>query len=158
MEQPDSSFANEFNVPQKDAVLVFNVRRAAVSLPFQVHHLKVLIEAGLVAFSCACSKFADEVPKEAQHGSLAHLPKVFPSHLHGLPKAAVVGFCVLAPPNLLSLLSYCVHLRFHIGPRAPTLFTARALRARYQFDRSGKHDVGHVGGDITDAGAIGDWW
>ena len=120
MEQPDSSFANEFNVPQKDAVLVFNVRRAAVSLPFQVHHLKVLIEAGLVAFSCACSEFADEVPKEAQHGSLAHLPKVFPSHLHGLPKAAVVGFCVLAPPNLLSLLSCCAHLRFHIGPRAPT--------------------------------------
>ena len=52
-----------FNVPQEDAVLVFDVRRAAVSLPFQVHRLKVLVEAGLVAFSSACFEFADEVPK-----------------------------------------------------------------------------------------------
>ena len=66
MEPPDPSFADEFNVPQ-DAVLVFDVRRAAVSLPFQVHRLKVLVEAGLVAFSTACFEFADEVPKEAQH-------------------------------------------------------------------------------------------
>ena len=53
MEPPDPSFADEFNVPQEDAVLVFNVRRAAVSLPFQTHRLKVLVEAGLVAFSSA---------------------------------------------------------------------------------------------------------
>ena len=26
------------------------------------------------------------------------------------------------------------------------------------FGRSGKPDVGHVDGDVTDAGAIGDWW
>ena len=44
MEPPDPSFADEFNVPQEDAVLVFDVRRAAVSLPFQVHRLKVLLE------------------------------------------------------------------------------------------------------------------
>ena len=93
MEPPDPSFVDEFNVPQEDAVLVFDVRRAAVSLPFQVHRLKVLIEAGLVAFSSACFEFADEVPKKAQHGSLAHLPNVFSSHLHGLSKVAVVGFC-----------------------------------------------------------------
>ena len=49
MEPPDPSFADEFNVPQEDAVLVFDVRRAAVSLPFQVRRLKVLVEAGLVA-------------------------------------------------------------------------------------------------------------
>ena len=61
------------------------------SLSFQVHRLKVLVEAGLVAFSSACFEFADEVPEEAQHGSLAHLPKVFSSHLHGLSKVAVVG-------------------------------------------------------------------
>ena len=53
------------------------VRRAAVSLPFQVHRLKVLVEAGLVAFSSVCFEFADEVPKEAQHGSLVHLMKFF---------------------------------------------------------------------------------
>ena len=93
MELPDPSFADELNVPQEDAVLVFDVRRAPISLPFQVHHLKVLVEAGLVAFSSACFEFANEVPKEAQHGSLAHLPKVFSSHLHNLSKVAVVGFC-----------------------------------------------------------------
>ena len=79
MEPPDPSFADEFNVPQQDAVLVFDVRRAAVSLPFHVHRLKVLVEAGLVAFSSACFEFADEAPKEAQHDSLAHLPNVFPA-------------------------------------------------------------------------------
>ena len=93
MEPPDPSFADEFNVPQEDAVLVFNVRRAAISLPFQVHCLKVPVEAGLVAFSSACCECSNEVPKEAQHGSLAHLPKAFSSHLHDLSKVAVVGLC-----------------------------------------------------------------
>ena len=93
MEPPDPSFADEFNVPQEDAVLVFDVRRAEFSLPFQVHRLKVLVEVGLVALSIACFEFANEVPKEAQHGSLAQLPKVFSSHLHDLSKVAVVGFC-----------------------------------------------------------------
>ena len=93
MEPSDLSFADEFNVPQEDAVLVFDVRRAAISLPFQGHRLKVLVEAGLVAFSSAFFEFAKEVSKEAQHGSLAHLPKVFSSHLRGLSKVAVVGFC-----------------------------------------------------------------
>ena len=93
MEPPDPSFANELNVPQEDAVLVVDVRRAAVSLPFQVHHLKVLVEAGLVAFSSACFEFPDEVPKEAQHGSLAYLPKVFPSNLHSLSKVAALRVC-----------------------------------------------------------------
>ena len=63
MEPPDSSFADEFNVPQKDAVFVFDVRRAAVSLPFKVHRLKVLVGAGLVALSIVCFEFADEAPK-----------------------------------------------------------------------------------------------
>ena len=93
MEPPGPSFADAFNAPQEDAVLVFDVRRAAVSLPFQVHRLKVLVEAGLVAFSSACFEFANEVPKEAERGSLAHLPKVFSSHFHDLSKVAVVGFC-----------------------------------------------------------------
>ena len=79
MEPPDPSFADEFNVPQEDDFLVFNVRRATVSLPFQVHRLKVLVEAGLVTFSIACFEFANEVPKEAQHGSLAHISKFFPA-------------------------------------------------------------------------------
>ena len=91
MEPPDPSFANESNIPQEDAVLVFDVRRAAVSFPFQVRRLKVLHEAGLVAFSSACFEFTNEVSKKASHGSLAHLPKVFSSHLHDLSTVAVVG-------------------------------------------------------------------
>ena len=79
MEPPDPSFVDEFNVPQEDTVLVFDVRRAAVSLPFQVHRLKVLVEAGLVAFSRTCFEFAAEVPEEAQHGSFVNLPKFFPA-------------------------------------------------------------------------------
>ena len=64
MEPPDPSFADEFNVPQEDAVLVSDLRRAAVSLPFQVHRLKVLVEAGPVVFSSgACFEFADEIRK-----------------------------------------------------------------------------------------------
>ena len=84
MKPPDPSFADEVNVSQGDAVLVLDVRRAAASLPFQVHRLKVLVETGLIAFSSACFEFADEVQKKAQHGSLEHLPKFFFSHLHGL--------------------------------------------------------------------------
>ena len=90
MEPSDPSFADEFKVPQEDAVLVFDVRRAAVSLPFQVHRLKVLVEVGLVAFSSGCFEFANEVPKEAQHGRPS---EGFSSHLHDLWKVALVGFC-----------------------------------------------------------------
>ena len=93
MEPPDLSFADEFNVPQEDAILVFDVRRAAVSLPFQVPRLKVLVEPGLVVFSSACFEFANEVSKQTQHGSLVYLPKAFSSHLHDLSKVIVVGFC-----------------------------------------------------------------
>ena len=105
MEPLDPSLADEFNVPQLDAVLVFDVRRAAVSLHFQVHRLKVLVVAGLVAFSIACFEFANEVPKKTQHGSLAHLQKFFSSHFHGLLKVAVVGFCAQVPPCLLFMVS-----------------------------------------------------
>ena len=120
--------------------------------------LKVLAEAGPVAFSGARFEFADEVPKEAQHGSLAHLPNIFSSHLHGLSKVAVTEFCTYVPPRLLSLLLCYVHLSLHTGPRATTVCSAWALRARYQFGRSGKHDIGHIGDDVTDAGAIGGCW
>ena len=115
MEPPCPSFADEFNVPQEYAVLVFDVRRAAVSLPFQVHRLKLLVEAGLVAISSAYFEFADEVPEEAQH-SLAHLPKIFSSHLHGLSKVVLWGSarrCLLAS-------SLCCHAAF-ISASTPSL-------------------------------------
>ena len=63
------------------------------------------VEAGLVAFSSACFEFADQVPEEAQHGSLAYLPKKKSSRLHGLLNVAAMGFCALVLPRLLSLLS-----------------------------------------------------
>ena len=65
MEPPDSSFADEFNVPQEGAVLVFDVRRAAVLLPFHVHRLKVLEEAGMAAFSSACIRVCGQSPKRS---------------------------------------------------------------------------------------------
>ena len=92
VEPPDPSFADEFNVPQEDAVLLFDVRRAAVSLPFQVHRLEVLVEAGLVASSSACFEFADEVPRSSARQPCAP-SKDFSSHLHGLSKVAAMGFC-----------------------------------------------------------------
>ena len=93
MELLDPSFADEFNVPQQYTVLVCDLRRGAVSLHFQVRCIKALVEAGLVTFSSACFEFVDAVPEESQYGILAHVPKVFSSHLHGLSKAAVLGFC-----------------------------------------------------------------
>ena len=82
-----STALNEF------IVIVINVRGAAVSLPFQVHPLKMVLEAGLTTFSNACFGFADEGPKEAQHGSLANLRNILAGHLHGFSKIVVVEFC-----------------------------------------------------------------
>ena len=93
MEPPDPSFADEFNVPQEDTVLVFDIRRAAGSPPFQVHRLKVLEEAGLFAFSSACFEFANEFLKRSSARQPCAPFKSFSSHLHDLSKVAVVGFC-----------------------------------------------------------------
>ena len=51
---------DEFNVSQEHAGLDFDIRRAAVLLPFQVYRLQVLVEAGVIAFPNACFEFADE--------------------------------------------------------------------------------------------------
>ena len=108
MEPPDPSFADEFNVPQEDAVLFFDVRRAVVLLPFQVHPLKVLVKAGLVTFSIACFEFADEVPKEVQHSSLAHLPKVSPAIFTAFRRLLVWG----SARRYLVASSLCCHAAF----------------------------------------------
>ena len=63
MEPPDPSFADEFNVPQEDAVLVFDVRRAAVSLPF----------------SSACFEFANGVQKKLSTAALRTFRRFFPA-------------------------------------------------------------------------------
>ena len=100
MEPPDPSFADEFNVPQEDAVL---------SLTYaELHRFKVLVEAGLVAFSSACFEFANEAAKKARHGSLAHLPKVFPAIFTTFRRMLVWGSarrCLLAS-------SLCCHAAF----------------------------------------------
>ena len=145
-------------VSQEYAVLVFDVRRAAVLLPFQIHRLQVLVEAGLIAFPIACFEFADEVPEQAQHGSLVIISKIFVSHLRDLSKVALVGFRAWTFPRLISLLPCCAPLGLQTRTRSPTLCSSRAVRTWCQFGRSRKHDVGHVGGDVTDAGAVGDRW
>ena len=76
MEPPNPSFADEFNVPQQIAVLIFDELRATVSLPLQVHRLEVLIKSRLIAFPDACFEFADVGLEEAQHSSLANLLEV----------------------------------------------------------------------------------
>ena len=119
MEPPDPLFADMFNIPQNYAILVFDVRRVAVSLPFQVYRLKVLVEAGLVAFSSACFEFAGEVPKEARHGIFAKL--------HGFSKVAVMGFCTQVTTSLLSLLSWFLSSQpSHQGPRTNPVLGAGA--------------------------------
>ena len=39
MEPPDPSFADESNVPREYVVLGFDVHRAGISLPFEIHCL-----------------------------------------------------------------------------------------------------------------------
>ena len=93
MEPPDSSFTDEFNVPQEDAVLVFDVLRAAVSLPFQVQCLKVLVEAGMVTFSSARIRVCGRSPRRSSARQLCAPSEFVSSHLHGLSKVCAVGFC-----------------------------------------------------------------
>ena len=93
VEPPDPTFADEFTVPQEYAVLIFDVRRAAVSLLFQVHRPKVLVQVDLIAFSSTFFEFADKVPEEAQHGSLVNLPKLFPAILTAFRRLLLWGFC-----------------------------------------------------------------
>ena len=101
---PDPSFVDEFNVPQEYAVLVFDVRRAMVSLSFQIYCLKMLVEAGLVAFSSVCFEFASEVPEKAQHGSLANLPKK--SYLYNV--FLVYHILPISPIDVLGYQSSCL--------------------------------------------------
>ena len=108
MEPPDQSFADKFNVCQEYTVLVFDQRRAAVSPPFQIDRLKVLVEAGLVAISRACFEFADEVLEEAQYGSLAHLPKNFPDIFTAFRRLLLWG----SARRRLFASSLCCHAAF----------------------------------------------
>ena len=91
MEPPDQSFADEFNVPEKYAVLVYDVSCGLASLPNSSSLNACRSRSGRLLERVF--RVADEVPEEALHGSLAHLPKVFSSRLHGLSKVAVVRFC-----------------------------------------------------------------
>ena len=86
MEPSDLSFADEFNVPQEYVVLVFDVRRAAASFPFPIRRL-------LDVCRSRPGRLLERVFRVCGLNSLANLPKIFSSHLHGLSKVAVVGFC-----------------------------------------------------------------
>ena len=68
----------------------------------------MLIEAGLVAFSSACSEFADQVSEKAQHGSLAYVPIFFPAIYTAFRRLLLWGSacrCLLAS-------SLCGHAAF----------------------------------------------
>ena len=79
MEPPDPSFADEFNVPHEDAVLVFDVRRAAVLLPFQVNHLKVFVEAGLVTSRLRVSSLRTKSQNKLSTAALRTFRRFFTS-------------------------------------------------------------------------------
>ena len=133
MEPPDPSFADEFNVSQEYAVLVFNVRRAVVSLPFLGRRFKAFVEAGVIAFPNACFEFVDEGPDERKPCE--------PSKGFCQPSSRPFEGCcckvLRAGPSLpLSLLAYWVDLSLRTRTRGPTLCSARAFRVRCQFDRA----------------------
>ena len=108
MEPPDLSFADEFNVPQEDAVLAFDVRRAAISFSLQIHYLKVLVEAGLVAFSIACFEFADELQKKLSTAALRTFRRFFPAIFTAFRRLLLWGS---ARRGLLAS-SLCCHAAF----------------------------------------------
>ena len=70
--------------------------------------IKVLVEAGLVAFSSACFEFADEIPEEAQHGSLAHLRSFFPAIFTAFRRLLLWG----SARRCLLTSSLCCHAAF----------------------------------------------
>ena len=84
-------------------------------------------------------EFADVGPEEAQHSSLASFLQVLVSLFYGLTKKVAVRACPKTFPRLLSLLPCCLHISLHARVRAPTLWSARALRARCNFCRNGNH-------------------
>ena len=116
------------------------------------------VEASLITFSNACFEFVDEGPDEVQYGNLANLPNVFASYLDDLWKVGVVAFYIASAFSPPLFVLCCGYLSLHTMTRALTWCSVPALRARCQFSHSRKHDVGHVGGNVTDAGAIGGWW
>ena len=99
---------DEFNVSQEYAILVFDVCRAALLLPFQVHRLQVFVEAGLIAFLNACFEFADEGPEEAQHGSLANLRRFVPAIFTSFRRLLLWG----STRRRLLISSLCCHAAF----------------------------------------------
>ena len=101
----------------------------------------MLVEADLATFSSAWFELAEEVPEESQHGSLVNPTRMFPAIFTAFRRLLLWDF---ARRSLLT------------RPRALTLCSVRALRARCQFGRSGKHALGHVAGDVINAGATGD--
>ena len=79
MEPPDPSFADEVNVPQEDAVLVFDVRRAAFSLPFQVHRLKVLVKPAWSPARVRVSSLQTKSQNKLSTAALRTFQRFFPA-------------------------------------------------------------------------------
>ena len=126
MEPSDLLFADEFDVFQEYAALVFDVRRAAVSLPFQVHRLKVLVEDGLVAFSSACFELRAKFQKKRSTAALRTFRRFFLAIFTAFIRLLLWG----SARRCLFASSLCCHAAF-ISASKPRV----AYRMRYQFGR-----------------------
>ena len=116
----------------------FDVSRAVVLLPFQIYRLQMLVEADMVAFSSACFEFADAIPEEAQHASLANLPKVFPGFFMVFQRLLLWDS---ARRYLLasSLSCYAAFISASTPGPAHQPCAPRGCLEHAQFGRSGKH-------------------
>lgn len=108
-----------------------------------------------VAIPGAHFEVTDVGLEEAQYSSLSNFLQILASILHGLSNIPVVEDCLKVLLHLVSRLPYDVRLSLHAKVSAPTLWPAWALSARCHLGR--KHSVSHIGGNITDAGDLGDW-
>ena len=103
----------------------------------------MLVEADLIAFSNACFEVADERPGEAQHGSLANLPKILAGHLMAFRRLLLWG----SARRHLLVSSLCCHATLISAPTGPT--HSCAPRGCLEHDASSavveKMAVSHVG-------------
>lgn len=122
---PKLSFADEFSIPQQVIVLVFDKLRAAVSFLFKVYRRDMLVEPAHVVFPDASLESASVGPEEAQHSRLDNFRQILVGFLCGLSKKPS------PPPLSFGML------------RAPTLWSARAPKARSHFSKNGRYDISH---------------
>ena len=99
-------------------------------------------------------------PDEARHGSLVNLPNVLAAIFTTFRRLLLWG--AVRSRRLLVSTTGC-HASFITAPTPGSAHKScapheRLEGVRCQFSRSGKHDMSHVGDDVTDTDVIEDWW